>query len=162
MMTPPSFGSAPTWSSSAPTVATNPRLVASSAMRVREALGRAQVRADTAPAAASWCASALGGRRRQPAEAPRPAALSGDAAPRICRAPGPRPDLDVEVVGFDRQRLLGFELIVREVDELEPLQEHAQHEGRPPAGRTAGRCRRAARCRRACRRSAGSWPGSRG
>jgi hypothetical protein len=44
-------------------------------------------------------------------------------------APYPPCDFDVKLVRLDRERLLGFELVIREVDELEPLQEHAQDEG---------------------------------
>src|SRR3954454_22210631 len=35
----------------------------------------------------------------------------------------------MKVVGLDRERLLGFELVIRKVDEREPLQEHAEDEG---------------------------------
>ena len=71
--------------------------------------------------------SRAGHRRRQRAGAPRARVRCRER--RSGRAPGPRLDPDLEVVGLDRERLLGFELVVGEVDELEPLQEHAQHEG---------------------------------
>src|SRR6266516_4093455 len=37
-------------------------------------------------------------------------------------------DLDREVLGFDRQSLFNFELIKLVIDELETLQDHAQHQ----------------------------------
>ena len=41
---------------------------------------------------------------------------------------GARPDLDAEVVGLDGERRLDVQLVVAVVDELEPLQQHAEHE----------------------------------
>src|SRR5262249_16856364 len=107
------FGSVPMWSSSGPTVATNPRLVASSAM----AWARPSAVPRLEPYSTSsgiWCASAVGVGSAAGSEATAAGreAVNGGG----CRASGSGPDLNVEVVGLDGERLLGFELVVGEVD----------------------------------------------
>ena len=126
MTTPPSFGSAPTWSSSAPTVATNPRLVASSAMAW--AKPSAVPRLEPYSTSKRRVVRVRAGRRRRSG-----LRRCGRRAPSLSPAAmAVRPARGLTLMwkssGLIGERLLGLELVVGEVDELEPLQEHAQHE----------------------------------
>ena len=158
MTTAPSFGSAPTWSSSAPTVGDEAAAGRVLGDRVGDALGGAEVRAVEHQQRRVVRGRTGGAARRGAGGCRRGAAGRAATAPAVGRAPGPQPDLDVEVVGLDRQRLLGLELVVGVVDRARTAAGACRARASPPAARTAGRCRRAARCRTACRRSAGSSP----
>src|SRR3712207_8901957 len=56
----------------------------------------------------------------------RPGPLDRDAEGDVL----PRQHLQVEVVGLDREGGLRVQLVAAGVDEVEPLQQHAEHEGR--------------------------------
>ena len=61
-------------------------------------------------------------------------------------------DLDPEVVGLDGERRLGVELVVPMIDELEPLQQHAEDERRLLQGELAPDARPQAGAERPVRR----------
>ena len=125
----PSVGRSSTWSSRAPTVTSKPRSVPSWASRV--AMDSAVPRLD--PNSTDSGVPCRGTSRDGPSARPRagtssPSALTRGRPGAVDVHAGTRTDLDVEVVGLDGQRGLGPQLVVEVVNELEPLQQHAQHQ----------------------------------